>query len=565
MLVVLLHWSIMNVVEFQFTKAIQQDVYEAQEETYVMGESEIVLGSEAEAIVEKNYEQEIARKLGLIHVIANAFALIIQLVLASRIITRFGVIATMLIHPLITVLNILGLTLRFNFTSAAITRGSYELTGILFKNAYDSSYYAVPHHKRSHVKEVMQGIMKPLGAIFGTMLIIMVALNLKGSDQTLTLNLILMTMALFMSVLVIQLSKRYTEMSEKNLSRKMDLPTRLNAIEILAQNGHATLPSSLYKLLKRENEPEVIKQYILKTLAKRQEPESIGSILELLNAKENYLRLGAAEALQQFLSEQKKNSQLPFTKYRIIQTLKGTLQIEENRHIQEILMKTFYEIDSDGLTQYIFDSIESQAEKRGDFIRMLKLFSDTNLKHFLESYLEDKNPEVRAATLIALWQFKGMQSQLLHYLKQLLDSPKQSALLAGIKACGEIKYKALKKDIRKHLISTDQEIKDAALITLGELEDEKVIPILVSHFTNPDHEWFNNTQIILNRFSKRYKRSVKSALHIHTSELISIILEPAKDLKHMEKDVLEHLKALYSKINGHHEVHSIQMTLDSSD
>jgi len=275
MLVVILHWSIMNIVEFQYTKAIQQEVYEAQEQTLVLEEksvefsagqiatNEIILAETETAALtnehsEVDYEHALTQKLGMLHLLFNAVALLIQLIIASRILTSLGVIASMMLHPLITLLNLIGLTLRFGFGTAVLTRGSYELTGLIFKSSYDSSYYAIPHSKRDDAKELMQGIMKPLGAIIGTVLIIGVALRLTGVEQTLALNAILIGMGLTMSILVATLSRKYTAMSEQNLSKKLDLPTRLNAIEILAQKGHEKSTPSLQKILNRPDEPEIL-------------------------------------------------------------------------------------------------------------------------------------------------------------------------------------------------------------------------------------------------------------------------------------------------------------------
>ena len=248
---VLLHWGMMNMVEFQYTKAIQQEVYSVQEESLLSEKDEfgVILSSEGFTQAQSEYyEQQLTQKLGTLHAIFNAAALFIQLIIASRLIQSLGVLPSMLIHPIVSLLNLIGLTLKFNFNTAILTRGVYEMTGLLFKNSYDSSYYAIPHTMRDEVKELMQGIMKPLGAILGTILITVVAFNFSGTMQTTLINGLLLIMAIMMSVMVYLMINKYTEMSEHNLAKKMDLPTRLNSIEILAQNGHKHFTPSLLKI-----------------------------------------------------------------------------------------------------------------------------------------------------------------------------------------------------------------------------------------------------------------------------------------------------------------------------
>ena len=47
-------------------------------------------------------------------------------------------------------------------------KGTFDATNLIFSNAYNSSYYAIPHNFREESKELIQGIIKPFGAIIGT-------------------------------------------------------------------------------------------------------------------------------------------------------------------------------------------------------------------------------------------------------------------------------------------------------------------------------------------------------------------------------------------------------------
>jgi HEAT repeat protein len=565
MIVVLLHWGMMNMVEFQYTKAIQQEVYSVQEETLLSyDEFGVVLASEGFTDEQvQYYEHQLTQKLGTLHVIFNTAALFIQLIIASRLLQSLGVVPSMLIHPLISLLNLIGLTLKFNFNTAVLTRGSYELTGLLFQNSYNSTYYSIPHALRDEVKELMQGIMKPLGAILGTFLITIVAFNYSGVTQTTILNVILVIMASLMSIVVYKLINKYTEMSEQNLTKKMDLPTRLNSIEILAQNGHKHFTPSLLKILKRDSESEVIKESILNTLGERQDPESINAILDMIETGNDTLRLSAVKALRAF-TEEEKLMKRSFTAFRLVSSLKRSLEKEKNETIRESLVQCFYEFSPSELTDFLLTKIQEKDPHQDVYIRMLRLFDDANLKYYLEPFLKDRSPKVRAASIIALWQFPSLRSELKHYLKQMFDNKKESTQIIAIESAGEVKFKEAKPLLKHALKSENTKMVDTAIIALGQLDDESVTPLIIDRFADMNHPWYDQVESILKRFSIRFEEDLRHEMQHSISRQISGIIAEYSHISEMDDHTLKTLRRLYHKLNAHQEAHQIKLKLDSN-
>jgi HEAT repeat protein/ATP/ADP translocase len=565
MIVILLHWGMMNMVEFQYTKAIQQDVYSVQEETLI-SETEangVILASQG--FTEEQtlfYEQQLTQKLGTLHAIFNAAALFIQLIIASRLIQSLGVLPSMMIHPVMSLLNLLGLTLKFNFNTAVFTRGAYEMTGLIFKNSYDSTYYAIPHTMRDDAKEMMQGIMKPLGAILGTILIILVAFNFTGVKQTAIINILLVLMATAMSIIVYRLVNKYTVMSEQNLTKKMDLPTRLNSIEILSQNGHKHFTPSLLKILKRDSESEIIKETILKTLGERQDPESINAILDLIETGNDTLRLAAVKALKEF-TEEDKLMERSFTAFRLVSSLKKSLEKEENETIREHLVRCFYDFSPKDLTDFLLTKIQAKSPHYYVYIRMLRLFDDANLKYYLEPFLKDRNPKVKAASIIALWQFESLRTELKHYLRQMFDSKKESTQRIAIATAGEVQFAAAKPFLKHALKSEENETVDTALISLGQLGDENVVSMIVERFADMNHPWHDQVESISKRFSKYFEENLRREMSHSVSKQISDIIAEFSHVEDMDAATLKRLRRLYHKLNAHHEAHQIKTRLAS--
>lgn len=541
MIIVFFNWAIMNVVEFQYTSAVLETTMK-------------IHGSD--------FATSLAQDLGKLHTIFNTGALVIQLIFASRIISSLGIASSIFLHPIVTILNLCVLTFRYGFFSAAITKGSFEITNLISTNAYNSSYYAIPHHIRDEVKEVLQGIFKPMGAIFGTLVIMLISFFVHSELKIHLINIFLLVTALSMAFVSSKLSREYTDMSEQNLSSKLDLPTRLNAIEILAQNGHGKLTSALQKLLKRKSEIPVVKETILKTLGAREDLDNLNAIIEELDSKNGDIRLAAVEAIANFHKLEDKILNLTFTRYNIIEKLKDAIQTEKNDFIKEKLIKLLYQIDADELTKMLIKHLGKENPEPG-MIRALKLFNDQNLISYLEPFLNSKDAAIRSAVIVALWQFAKERSVLRHYLKQLLESKSKRAFIYGLETVGNVKYKEAKHIVAEAAKSKDHDVKNAAILALVRLEDERAVPSLVGILSDISHAWFEEADYIIASLSPRFKEKVKTAMRVNITDRINVIVKIYKHypVEKIQKNVLEHLVKLYKQIGAHHESFKIEKIL----
>ncbi|MFA5792932.1 MAG: MFS transporter [Candidatus Gracilibacteria bacterium] len=571
-IVVALEWAIVNIVEFEYTKSVEQNIFETEEQTLVQENqpNNVHLASEGQAEqvdqTAKLHTEQLTQKLGTLNLIFSSFALLMQLIVASRILTGLGVIASMMLNPLLLILNTVLMTLRFNLATASITRGSFELTNILFKNAYDSSYYAIPHSQRTEIKELLQGIVKPLGAVFGTGLLLIIASMSRGLTQTLTLNGILIGLSIIMAIIIEGMGRKYTSMSEQHLGHKTDLATRLNAIEILGQKGHAKALPTLQKLLCRPQEPMILKETILKTMAMREETNSLSSILEILKDENPALRLCALHTLSGFKDLKEHLLNQSFTKYRVIQTLKQMLKTEDEDLIREELIKRLFDIAPEELTVFTLESIEKNEGEKAGLIRALRLFNDPNLPYYLEPYLDEKNPQTRGASIVALWQFTDLRRELEHHLNQMLGSKNLATLESAIETAGKVQFKEAKLFLRDCLRHESQKIREKSLLALAQMEDELVISDLVRAFLDPKHQWFNKSYAIMNNLPKRFKETLENTLYLHTIDTINILLSKKKNgsILSLGKETLGYLKSLYQKLSAWSEANKIEKLLNST-
>ncbi len=541
MCIIFMNWALMNIVEFQYTKAIQMNVLQ--------------MGS--------NFEGNLAQKLGTLSVIFSSGTLLIQLILASRIISSLGIVSSMLLHPIVTFLNGIIVSLRFGFSTAAITKGTFDVTNLIFSNSYNSSYYAIPHDLRAETKELIQGIIKPLGALGGTFFILLISNIFNPQIGTFVLNMTLITLSIIMAVFTSDLAKKYTKMSEENLSSENDIHTRLNAIEILSQNGHGKLPQTLQKILKKKTESSVIKEKTLYTIGKRQDTESLSVVLEMLKEPTDEIRIAAVTTIMDFHTLESKIFDQSLTRYFTIQKLKSSIEKEENDYVRELLVKALYKISPDELTSFIIKTIESKNKHQAEFIKLLSLFKDYNLIPYLEPYLKNKNSELRSSSIIALWQFKKLRPKLSHVLNQLLKSKKPNTLLDGIEAAGIIKNMRAKNLIIENLNTNNIKILDGAILALARLEHEEIIPELIERIIDPNHNWHLNKKYIFGSLSKKFKENLQSSINLFVIEKINNILRENKNqsIEVMGKEILKELLKLYREIEAYHECNKIEKVL----
>ena len=544
-LVILLHWAVMNIIEFQYTNALQDAVAHSA-----------------------HYEEDLTSRLGTLHMVFFSVALFIQLIAASRVLTNLGVVWSMILHPIGIILNVLAMTYHYSFASAALVKGGFEFTNIFFKNGYDSTYYAIPHELRDDAKEVLQGMVKPLGAILGTGVMILTSLVFSSAGLGLALNFLIIALSLIMFFTLKKMSCLYTEMCEHNLSHKLDLSTRLNAVEILGQKGHGHLTSSLQKILKRPQEPLILREKIVGTLGLREDDTAIESLLTLLDDPSDRLRFEVLQALKKFDLLKKNSLSHSFTRTRVLHTLESHLLPEKDELVRAAIVSYLFELDPQRFTEFILRELQEKSAHKAKLIRMLKLFTDPNLKYYLAPALEDKDPEVRAAALVALWKDESMQSTLVHHLDQLLGSPKQDCVRAGVVAAGEVHYKPALEFLRElSADSSHRELQKAALLSLAQLEDSEVISSLIHRFLDPNHEWFEEMNSVLSSLPDHFSTEVKLAFKKYVLETIRDLLSPhqGKRLEELSRESLEVLALLYSKISAHHEAHQVQKVLDSTD
>lgn len=206
-IVVLLQWLIFNLLEFQYTAAVYQSA------------SGVILEAGS------GFEHVFVHDLGKLFILFSASTLIVQFFLGSRLVKYLGVIGTMILHAIVTFLSFVGLFLSFNFYTAILAKNNFSMTSALNTTAYQSAYYAISSGIRDYTREILEGIVRPAGALLGTALLIVVQKYFSGDDLVFVINILLL---LFAALLIfinyrqqnVSFDKNFAKMLKVNLTSK---------------------------------------------------------------------------------------------------------------------------------------------------------------------------------------------------------------------------------------------------------------------------------------------------------------------------------------------------------
>lgn len=575
-LLVMLQFMMANFMEFQYTKAIQNTIEEQADQItfssqgYTSGTNldvDLVNLQAVDMDAKKAYlEHQLTKDLGILQIIISTGSFFVQILLVSQIISKLGIIGSMILSPLVTLLHLFGMVWNFNFFTAATGRSSFEITGGIFRNAYHSSYYALPEKIRSQIKEFMEGFIKPMGAIsvFGLFFLIQSGFHLKGTEEILAINGLMIAIALLMLFRLFFLKRDYTHLCHHNLEGERDLATRIGAIEILSQKGHEIKEEALIKHLKRAGEHERIKIKILEALARRQNPAVVTDILDCLKHENEDVILSALGTLHQLKAIKSYLKKHVFTRFRTIETVRHLFRNNTSKKIRASCITLLAKIDHGDLIHFILDEMNKDDEQiQSACIKACREFNDSNIIPYIKPYLNHPNDYVRAEAIRTLWQFEFLHPTLLHYLCQMEQKKQKPAILATLMILGEVGEKHDIPYLIQHLASQDPDIRRKAAKALAQHNHQACIPHLVELILHGDAFISKKIKKFIQTLSPTLMSRIGKLLHLRASEYIHDLLIhlDANTIAELDNKILKKLKKAYEAIEEHEEIEKIEAIL----
>jgi hypothetical protein len=279
-LIVFIHWALFNLLEFQYTKAVFSNVQDVI----------VDLGS--------GVAHAFIHDLGQLFILFSGSALFIQLFAGSRIMKSFGVVGSMLFHAYVTVLSFMTMLFGFNFYTAVVTKNNFTMTSVIHTNAYHTSYYAIHHKYRVQIREFLEGIIRPLGIIASTALILIFQKLFPGETFFTALNVLMIIGATLLLIVNYRQKENFTAFAVDDLLHS-DLDDRLNAIDILSQSGHEGSYPLLCDILFNKKEEQTVRERILYAMIDQDHGHFRDMLKEKVNTLPKELRPVATDYLKQ--------------------------------------------------------------------------------------------------------------------------------------------------------------------------------------------------------------------------------------------------------------------------
>jgi len=540
-ILVFFQWLLYNLLEFQYTKAIYNNV------------SHVILDGGG------GFEHAFVHDLGALFVLFSVSALVIQLFMGSRFIDSLGVVGSMLIHPIVTLLSLLGMIFSFNFYTAVLAKNNFTLTTAVFTNAYHSTYYAIQEKSREYSREFMEGIVRPAGALTGTIILILFQYVLSAKGMIFAVNILMPLIAAAFLYVVFRQRRRYTKTAVSSLLNSVEKDERVNAIDILAQKGHFDATKILLGVLNDEDESISLRVKALKALAENQDKFAVKDIINCFTSSSAAIREAALDALFSYKDLARNSKHNAILKYELVEALKKMYEIETHDEIRRAIISLLSKLSNVATIEFLLNILQKEeCSLRADAVYALGNCQDVEVVRLVRPYLDSGDKEkVNAA--ISLGRFDEFKDEACYIASSFIFSEDELQVAYGLFAAGEMNLKQFKKRCLSYLSSNNENLRMHAALALAKMKSDEAIPVLVDLLLNGSYELSKrlkkNLKNVDVRIYKNIDRIVRYMVPHKIKKIIQVdVLDSLMDL---DRDSLVLLKRLYCLVEDYDEVEKI--------
>ncbi|MBT4917513.1 hypothetical protein HN709_00085 [Candidatus Peregrinibacteria bacterium] len=541
-IIVLFQWILFNLLEFQYTKAVYKSV------------SGVIL------VAGSGFEHALFHDLGALFILISASALVVQLFIGSRLINSLGVVGSMLLHPIVTILSIFGLTFSYNFPTAVLAKNNFTITSVIHLNAYHSSYYAVKDSLREYVREFLDGIVRPLGAILGTGVIIGLQFLFKGNSLIFYVNALMLVVAFALLFVTFRQQKKYTDVALDSLNGSADRDVRINAVDILSQRGHDDSLPHLRSILKNRKEPVSLRVQILKAFGELQEDSTLPDIVHCLGSDCSEIREAAIDSLLEFKLLFKNDNNYLVIEHSLVDSLEKLFKKEVNYEVRSKVLQFLSRLSTVATFEFLLHALKSlRGNLKAEVIYALGNFGDRDVVQFIRPYLKSTNPKLHWAAIMALGRFDEFREEAVGHIYSGLNADTDDDIARALFAVGEMGIRKKKKVCYEHLKSDSLEIRINAAIALAKMGYSDCIPVLTDLLFHTEEKTSMRVKRMLKNVDVRISKNLDKIIrHLVVQEVTSIIPEDSSvSIDKIDRKDLKTLKWLYSLSGEYEEVEHI--------
>ncbi|PKL36845.1 hypothetical protein CVV38_03040 [Candidatus Peregrinibacteria bacterium HGW-Peregrinibacteria-1] len=453
----MVQWISYSLLEFQYTKAV-----------FVNTEASVVdTGS--------GFQHAFFHDLGSLTMLFSVSAIMMQVILGSRFLRYLGTFGAFLVHGVVFLFSVVLLAFNFTFGVAVLVMNNYVLTNVLNKNAYHTAFYAF---KDKYLRETLEGVVQPIGALVGTCILILAQRIFIDSEvEVAVVNALLVAFATVLVVLLYNQQFDYTNLAIKEMKSSKSLEDKLHAAEILIQRGHASGDDVVIDELMNSDDADFRIQ-LLNAILISDSKRFIPQIFELISApgKLGSVALDVVSKFSNLGGYFKKNtagiasSALTLKKY-----YKRHSDILERKKVLTVVRN----MNSIVMLDWLMDlSGDTKDPLRPYVLKILAEFKDVSFVNLFEKSYKSKDRMVRAAAIFGLVNLKGDVLLGVSFVEESIAGSK-SDKIAALGLIGDLKMREYMGVCKELLGDDDVEVGLAAAIALLKMECEEGLIWLV--------------------------------------------------------------------------------------
>lgn len=548
------YWFAINLVEYQFTNAVYQNVQNIPHE-----------GS--------GFEHALIHNFGSLNILFYGSILLVQSLVGGKLISKFGVIGGMLVYPTVMLLSVLAMFFNFNFLTSVLAKNNVLISGIIFKNSYLSSYYVIKEKIRYSMKELLEGFIHPVGAIAATALLVLMQHSTWSDAVPYQINYVLFVVFGLALFLVFKLRREYLRMAMVEFQTGTEDEERIVAAEIISQEGMKHGMKYLIEQLDDSKLPMTVKLKILHLLHKREcQNYVLPFLLQILQNGDSSLREEVLKIIGNFdFLAKAKNDDGVFTNHRVIETMQKMLMKEEDYKLQALIfniLSKFKHFDTVSFLLHVLKKSKNPAVLSG-CLALCRSFKDVTLLHYLNKLFSHKSPLIRFQAILCAWDFPDLAKdkaaiQISTALSGKSNALKRHALNAllwsheGAIAHFEVELSSL-------LSSKEAQIQFSAALCLARLGNEACMDIILSNVLHGENKFAILLRDSLDGFPKKFRKALLKKLKHKIDDAVLNLLNSFDETKDkVIKDSIDKLKHLFEVVNDGLDGHEILQVVEEN-
>lgn len=377
-----INWVIAQLVEFEFAKAVNDSI--------------LSHGSLLE------HEIALTYGLGSLQILFHSSALIIELLVASRLLQVVGTLGGFLIHAILTFISGLAVLFSFGYLSAVLLRNNFEISSIIHKTSYDTSYYAFRYGTQKPIREIFEGLFMPFGVIIGTLLLIGIQLFFMEDHYILAINLFLIFLVVAMVFVSFHLKDKYVKLAKINLYSNVPLEKH-HAIEVLGQMGHEDAIDELCVAFKQSKDDE-LKLVLFTAITSKGQTEILPFLLDVIKKEKLFFSKLAMRSLEKIILKGAIRELSPAIKRKLMNVVLGSIE-DKDTYKSYLALRIAIFLDKDRvrsmrlsvrlrtLVEYLIAEHESDQDRIESFRK--RLITEKRLDYLSEIARHSHNDQIK--------------------------------------------------------------------------------------------------------------------------------------------------------------------------